>query len=153
MRQLDAIDERILVELRTNGRVSHAQLGEIVRLSRNAVRQRIERLERDGRILGYTIREKELGSPTLSATMLVYRQDRMRGADVLAALQQIPEVVECDVVAGELDLVVRVEAFSPERIQEVWTAVAVLPGVRDITTAMSLRTVIARPRSTAGHGR
>ncbi len=147
MRQLDMIDERILIELRANARVSHAQLGEIVRLSRNAVRQRIERLERDGHILGYTIQEKELGAPNVSATMLVYRQDRMRGADVLAALQQIPEVVQCDVVAGELDLVVRVEAASPERIQEVWTKVADLPGVRDITTAMSLRTVIARAGS------
>lgn len=144
MRQLDSIDQRILVELRQNARTSHAQLGEIVRLSRNAIRQRIERLERDGHILGYTIQERPLGAPPVSATMLVFRQDRMRGADVLAALQQIPEVVQCDVVAGELDLVVRVEAPSPERIQDVWTTVAALPGVRDITTAMSLRTVIAR---------
>ena len=144
MRQLDAIDERILAELRANARVSHAQLGEIVRLSRNAVRQRIERLERDGDILGYTIREQAQDSARVSATMLVHRRDRLRGADVLAALQQMPEVVQCDVVAGELDLVVRVEASSPERIQEVWTAVSELPGVRDITTAMSLRTVISR---------
>lgn len=52
MRDLDPIDQRILAELRTNARISHAQLGEIVRLSRTAVRQRIERLERDGRIRG-----------------------------------------------------------------------------------------------------
>ena len=144
MRQRDAIDERILAELRSNARVSHAQLGEMVRLSRNAVRQRIERLERDGHIRGYTIRENVPDTPSVSAIMLVHRQDRIRGADVLAALQQIPEVVQCDVVAGELDLVVRVEAASPERIQDVWTAVAALPGVRDITTAMSLRMVISR---------
>lgn len=145
-RNLDPIDTRILAELRANARISHARLGELVQLSRNAVRQRIERLERDGFIRGYTILEG-LSDPAVrvSATLLVYRVDRMRGADVIVALRTIPEVVQCDVVAGELDLVVRVEASSPVRIQQIWKQVADLPGVRDITTAMSLSTVIDRP--------
>ena len=52
---LDRADERILGELTHNARMSHAELAEKVNLSRNAVRQRIERLERDGQIQGYTI--------------------------------------------------------------------------------------------------
>lgn len=147
MRDIDPIDQQILSELRANARISHAQLGEVVRLSRTAVRQRIERLERDGRIRGYTIVEK-VGdaAPRVSATLLVYRHDRMRGADVVIALQNIPEIVQCDVVSGEFDLIVRVEADQSERIQQVWQQVADLPGVRDITTAMTLATVIPRPR-------
>lgn len=142
---LDPIDSRILAELRENSRISHAQLGEKVLLSRNAVRQRIERLERDGYILGYTIKERRLdGEKPVSAILLVYRHDRMRGSDVIAGLRALPEVVTCDVVSGELDLVVRVEAPNADRIREVWRLVSEMPGVKDITTAVSLTTVIDR---------
>ncbi|MCX8453675.1 Lrp/AsnC family transcriptional regulator [Paenarthrobacter ureafaciens] len=141
----DNIDGQILAELRQNARISLARLGERVLLSRNAVRQRIERLERDGFIRGYTIREAVDGDrPRVSAVMLVYRQDRMRGSEVIAGLRAIPEVVICDVVSGELDLVVRVEATDAGRIQQIWEQVSAFPGVRDITTALSLSTVIDR---------
>lgn len=147
MREIDVIDQRILAEMRANARISHAQLGEIVRLSRTAVRQRIERLERDGRIRGYTIIEESADAAArVSATLLVYRHDRMRGADVVIALQGIPEIVQCDVVTGDHDLIVRVEADDSARLRAVWQQVADLPGVRDITTAMTLATVIARHR-------
>jgi DNA-binding Lrp family transcriptional regulator len=144
-RPLDEIDLRILEELRINSRISHAKLGEIVRLSRNATRQRIERLERDGYIRGYTIKEGVTGGPSrVRATLLVYRENRMRDNDVIATLNRIPEVIHCDVVTGELDLIVFVEAETQDRVREIWQRLASLPGVRDITTAMALRTVIDR---------
>ncbi|MBT2586350.1 Lrp/AsnC family transcriptional regulator [Arthrobacter sp. ISL-95] len=141
----DEIDAQILSELRRNARISLAQLGEKVLLSRNAVRQRIERLERDGFINGYTIKESAGdGSSTVNAVLLIQRQDRMRGGDVIAGLRAIPEVTSCDVVSGELDLIARVEAPDAARIQEIWRQVSEFPGVRDITTALSLSTVIDR---------
>jgi len=139
------IDARILAELRNNARISLAQLGERVLLSRNAVRQRIERLERDGHISGYTIKESVVdGRSKVSAFLHIQRRDRMRGSDVIAALRAFPEVVTCDVVSGELDMVVRIEAPDVARIQEVWQRVSEFPGVKDITTALSLSTVIKR---------
>lgn len=141
----DEIDAQILAELRRNARISLAQLGELVLLSRNAVRQRIERLERDGYITGYTIKESAGdGTPTVNAVLLIQRHDRMRGGDVIAGLRAIPEIATCDVVSGELDLIVRVEAPGAARIQEIWRQVSEFPGVRDITTALSLSTVIDR---------
>ncbi|UKA51661.1 Lrp/AsnC family transcriptional regulator [Arthrobacter sp. FW305-123] len=141
----DGIDAQILSELRQNARISLAQLGEKVLLSRNAVRQRIERLERDGFINGYTIKESAGdGAATVNAVLLIQRQDRMRGGDVIAGLRAIPEITTCDVVSGELDLVARVEAPDAARIQEIWRQVSEFPGVRDITTALSLSTVIDR---------
>lgn len=53
--RIDPIDERILEELRHDARLPTAELARRVNLSRNAVRQRIERLEREGSIAGYTI--------------------------------------------------------------------------------------------------
>ena len=59
-------------------------------------------------------------------------------------LRSIPEVVLCDVVSGDFDLLVRVEARSLERIQEIWEQIAALPGVTDTVTAMTLSSVIRR---------
>ena len=144
---LDQIDQRILFELLKNARVSHAELASKVLLSRNAVRQRIDRMERQGYIQGYTIVSGTPGHGAVSAFFMVYRKDRVRGSDVIAVLQSIPEVVLCDVVSGDFDLLVRVEARSLERIQDIWEQIAALPGVTDTVTAMTLSSYVGR-----GHG-
>lgn len=115
-------------------------------VSRNAVRQRIERLERSGVIQGYTIitGDGRAGGTAVVALMLVYRQDRMLGGDVIGALKSMPEVVACDVMSGEFDLVVRVEAATADRIREIWQAMSALPGVRDTLTAFALSSMIKR---------
>lgn len=149
---LDAIDEKIIGELARNARLSHAELAQRVLLSRNAVRQRIGRLERAGHIQGYTIirpGEDDARRNAVSALVLVYRSDRMRGGDVLAALKSIPEVVLCDVLSGEFDLMVRIEAASLERVQGIWEQIAGTPGVRDTVTALTLSQVVNRRRPAA----
>jgi Lrp/AsnC family leucine-responsive transcriptional regulator len=141
---LDQIDQEILLELMKNGRISHAELASKVLLSRNAVRQRIDRMERLGYIQGYTVVSGTPGQGGVSAFFMVYRKDRVRGSDVIAVLQSIPEVVLCDVVSGDFDLLVRVEARSLERIQDIWEQIAALPGVTDTVTAMTLSSYVRR---------
>src|SRR6476661_2460746 len=141
---LDQIDQRILAELTKNARISHAELASKVLLSRNAVRQRIDRMERQGYIQGYTVVSGASGLSPVSAFLMVYRKDRVRGLDVISALRSIPEVVLCDVVSGDFDLLVRLEARSLERIQEIWEQIAALPGVMDTVTAMTLSSLIRR---------
>jgi DNA-binding Lrp family transcriptional regulator len=141
---LDRIDQSILAELTRNARVSHAELAAKVLLSRNAVRQRIDRMERQGYIQGYTVMTGAPGQGLVSAFLMVYRKDRVRGSDVISLLQSIPEVVLCDVVSGDFDLLVRVEARSLERIQEIWEQIAAAPGVRDTVTAMTLSNYVRR---------
>ncbi|CAM5453519.1 putative Leucine-responsive regulatory protein [Streptomyces afghaniensis 772] [Streptomyces afghaniensis] len=132
---MDAIDEKIIAELTRNARLSHSELASRVLLSRNAVRQRIERLERHGHIAGYTIvRPGEDTGNVVSALVLVYRQDCMRRGDVLAALKSIPEVVICEILSGDYDIMVRLEAASLERVRVVWENIAQMPGVRDTVT-------------------
>ncbi|MFF7735738.1 MULTISPECIES: AsnC family transcriptional regulator [unclassified Streptomyces] len=144
---MDAVDEKIIAELTRNARMPHSELAVKVLLSRNAVRQRIERLERQGHIAGYTIvRAGEDTGDAVSALVLVYRQDRMRGGDVLAALRRIPEVVVCEILSGDFDIMVRLEAASLERVRGIWEDIAKMPGVRDTVTALTLSSVVNRPR-------
>ncbi len=143
---LDRTDEQILSELKANARISHAELSAKVNLSRNAVRVRIERLEREGFIKGYTITTGD-GPDSRNVTtalIFVYRQDRMRGGDVIQALRNIPEVVACDVMTGDFDLLVRVESTQADRIRQIWQQVSEIPGVRDTLTAFALSPVIRK---------
>lgn len=144
---MDAIDQKIVAELTRNARLSYAELAGTVLLSRNAVRQRIERLERQGHIAGYTIvRAGAETGEVVSALVLVYRQDRMRGGDVLAAITRIPEVVLCEILSGDFDIMVRLEAPSLERVRAIWEDIAQMPGVRDTVTALTLSSVVNRRR-------
>jgi DNA-binding Lrp family transcriptional regulator len=148
---MDSVDEKIIAELTRNARISHSELAGRVLLSRNAVRQRIERLERQGHIAGYTIvRTGESTGDVVSALVLVYRQDRMRGGDVLAALKRIPEVVICEVLSGDFDIMVRLEAATLQRLRDIWEDIAAMPGVRDTVTALTLSSVVNRPRGGKG---
>jgi len=113
-------------------------------LSRNAVRQRLERLEADGVIQGYTIIRGRGDQAATRAVLFVDRVDRMRGVRVLAELKRIPEVVQCDILSGRLDLIVMVEAASAEHLQQVWQQSSALPDVKDIETAVVLSSVIQR---------
>jgi DNA-binding Lrp family transcriptional regulator len=142
-RILDPLDERILAELTANARIAHVGLGAKVNLSRNAVRQRIERLEREGAIQGYTVRLGDSRRPSslISAVIFVYRYDCMRGEEVLAALRSLPDVVQCEVLSGEFDLMLRVNAASPERVHLVWKEISAMPGVENTVTSFVLTTV------------
>ena len=80
----------------------------------------------------------------MSAIVLVYRSDRMRGGGVIAEISQIPEVRRCDVMSGDFDLLVTLEADSMDRIGEIWELLAAVPGVANTVTAVSLTRVIDR---------
>ncbi|HYD78703.1 MAG TPA: Lrp/AsnC family transcriptional regulator [Paucimonas sp.] len=144
--QLDAIDRKIIDELIADARVPIATLAVRVGLSRHAVRHRIDRLEAHKVIAGYTIRltERARGAPLARAIMMVYRKDRIRGADVTTAIAAIPEVTHCFVLSGAFDLIVYIEADSHERVNNIWAQIAALPGVADIVTNFALASVLDR---------
>ncbi len=144
--KLDATDQKILDELVADARIPLATLAGKVGLSRQSVRQRIDRLEGLKVITGYTIRlTQPTASQSVRAVMLVYRKDRMRGADVTTAIARIPEVADCAVLSGEIDLMVQISADSHERINEIWKQISELPGVQNTTTCFVLSTVVHRP--------
>lgn len=144
--ELDAIDRKILDELLADSRIPIATLASRVHLSRHAVRHRIDRLEAHKIIAGYTIRlqSQTQQKPSIRAIMMVYRKDRMRGTDVTDAIIAIPEVTYCYVLSGNFDLIVHVRAETQERISEIWSQLAKLPGVTDTHTTFLLSSVIDR---------
>ena len=135
---LDKIDAKILRVLQKDGRISNLKLAEEVHLSPTAVLERVKRLTRDGFILGY---EAKLNPAKLGAGMLVFIEvllDRT-APDVMevfkAAVQARPEILECHLVAGGFDYLIktRVADMSAYRGM-IGSVIWALPGVRETRT-------------------
>ncbi|MBK9081297.1 MAG: Lrp/AsnC ligand binding domain-containing protein [Rhizobiales bacterium] len=132
--RLDRLDRRILAVLQADGRVSHVDLAERVGLSPTAVTERVKRLVRDGVIAGYGAR---LDPAKLGLEMLVFVEvtlDRTT-ADVFekfdAAVRRAPEVLECHLVAGGFDYLVKARVPDMAHYRRFLGEVLLtLPGVR-----------------------
>ncbi|MCV2362959.1 Lrp/AsnC ligand binding domain-containing protein [Paucibacter sp. DJ1R-11] len=135
---LDKTDARILRVLQTDGRISNLKLAEAVHLSPTAVLERVKRLTREGYILGY---EARLNPEKLGAAMLVFIEILLDRTvqDVMdnfkAAVQARPEILECHLVAGGFDYLLKTRVSDMGAYREfigsvIWT----LPGVRETRT-------------------
>ncbi len=116
---LDTTNRRLLGELQAEARLSVAELGRRVGLSAPAVTERLQRLERDGVILGYhaELNPKALGFP-LSAVIRVRPAPRQlhRVGDIARAT---PEVVDCRRITGDDCYVMTAHVRSVEHLEEV----------------------------------
>jgi Lrp/AsnC family leucine-responsive transcriptional regulator len=135
---LDAIDIRLLRLLQQDGRMSNLKLAEAVHLSPTAVLERVRRLSREGVILGY---EARLDPAKLGAGMLVFVEILLDRTvhDVMdsfrAAVQVRSEILECHLVAGGFDYLLKVRVADMQAYRGflgnvMWN----LPGVRETRT-------------------
>jgi Lrp/AsnC family leucine-responsive transcriptional regulator len=135
---IDKIDAKILRVLQKDGRISNLKLAEEVHLSPTAVLERVKRLTRDGYILGY---EARLNPAKLGAGLLVFVEILLDRTvhDVMdnfkAAVQVRPEILECHLVAGGFDYLLKTRVANMTAYREfigsvIWT----LPGVRETRT-------------------
>jgi Lrp/AsnC family leucine-responsive transcriptional regulator len=137
-RAADRIDMRILRVLQRDGRISNLKLAEQVHLSPTAVIERVRRLTRDGYILGY---EARLNPEKLGAKFLVFIEvvlDRA-STDVVetftATALARPEIIECHMVAGGFDYLLKARVADMRAYRELVSSVIwPLPGVRETRT-------------------
>ena len=135
---LDRIDIRILKALQEDGRISNLKLAEAIGLSPTAVLARVQRLTRDAFILGY---EARLNPLKLGAGMLVFVEvmlDRTTPNvfdQFKAAVQVRPEIMECHMVAGGFDYLLKTRSADMNDYRQFAGSVLwQLPGVRETRT-------------------
>ena len=135
---LDRIDLRILAALQADGRISNLKLAETVALSPTAVLARVQRLTREGFIVGY---RAELNAAKLGRGLVVFVEvllDRTTPNvfdEFKAAVQVHDEVMECHMVAGGFDYLLKTRmadmaAYRAFAGRVLWQ----LPGVRETRT-------------------
>ncbi|MGP9820927.1 Lrp/AsnC ligand binding domain-containing protein [Salinarimonas sp. NSM] len=135
---LDRVDHRILAVLQEDGRISAVELAERIGLSPTATGERLRRLQKDGVILGFSAR---LDPHRVGLGLLVFVEVSLdkttpdvfeRFAD---AVRRAPEVLECHMVAGGFDYLVKTRISDMAAYRRfLGDVLLALPGVRETRT-------------------
>ena len=143
--ELDQTDRRILSVLQKRGRMSNADLSEEVNLSASACHRRVQRLESEGFIRDYValLDPRKLRVP---ATVFVEITLSGQADEVLDAFEKavarIPDVLECHLMAGTADYILKVVAENTDDFARIHRQhLARLPGVAQMQSSFALRTV------------
>jgi DNA-binding Lrp family transcriptional regulator len=143
---MDSIDRQIVALLRQNARRSFQSIGMRVSLSAPAVKRRVDRLEADGVIRGYTaqVDPGRYGWGT-HAIVALYTEGRMAATEVREAVERHPEVEAAYTVAGEASAVLHVRARDTAHLEEALERLRDHAGVTRTQTQIVLSTLFERP--------
>jgi DNA-binding Lrp family transcriptional regulator len=141
---LDPTDVALLALLRDDARAPTAELARKLKLSRTTVQSRMERLQRQQVIAGYTVVvPDELEADLVRAHVLITLAPKRSGA-IEVALRKIPEVRVLHSVSGPFDLIAIVAAASIGELDALIDRIGGLDGVERTTSAIVLSTRIQR---------
>lgn len=132
---LDRIDIRILELLQTDGKISNIKLAEMVNLSPTAALARVQKLTKEGFILGYEARLDPvlLNNAFVVFVEIVIDKTTPNVFEVFTdAIRQIPEIVECHMISGGFDFVVKIRCANMDEFRRISGQVLwQLPGIKE----------------------
>lgn len=141
---LDKIDRAILRVLQRDGRISNVQLADRVGLSESACLRRVRLLEQSGVIDSYVmlIDQTAVGKPGsvfVRVTLEGQQKDKLQQFE--KAIIAVPEVMECYLMSGDVDYMLRVIVKDNMDYMRVHEKLTGLPGVLRVQSSFALRTV------------
>lgn len=140
---LDDIDLKILDLLLADGRMSHTAIGKETDLSGPSVYARVQRLEREGIIRGYTaLLAPEKVGRRLAAFVRVRTQTPGHNEEAFESfIQQEEQIVECHDIDGEDCYILKVRTASTQSLQKLLTTIRNFPGITRTVTTIALETL------------
>ncbi len=143
--QLDRYDNLILEALQKDGRISNVQLAGIVNLSESACLRRVRSLEESGLIERYAalVSQAKVGlSGNVFVHIGLHREEESELAAFEEAVKSIPEVMECFLMTGEFDYLLRVVVSDMADFERLHRdSLTRLPGVARVNSSVAIRTV------------
>ncbi len=143
--ELDAIDRRILNALQRDGRLQNIELAKEVGLSPSPCLRRVRLLEEAGVIERYVA---VLNPAKIGKGLSVFARVWLKGQDAVtvdsftAAIEQLPEVVECHLMAGDCDFLLRVVAADLEDYRQFQIKhLTRLPSVQSVKTEVPMQKI------------
>lgn len=147
--KIDKTDRLILTLLQAEGRLPNADLAERVHLSPSACLRRLQRLEEDGVIEGYSaiLNPHAIERPTTVFIEITLNSQRDAALDAFErAVQACPDILECHLMSGDADYLLRVAVANTEDYERVHRKhLAAFPHVARIRSMFALRAVM-KPR-------
>jgi DNA-binding Lrp family transcriptional regulator len=145
---LDRIDCRILQELQEDGRLSNVELAERVNLSPTPCARRLRRLETEGYIRGYTaiVDPRLIGYSVTAYAFIRLSSNGWQAAEAFEkAVRNLPAVMECSVVSGSSDYLLRIVARDLQDYERfVKRELAVIDAIGTIDSTIVLNRVLDR---------
>ena len=143
--KLDNIDKRILRALQRDGRLQNVELAREVGLSPSPCLRRVKLLEEAGVIDRYVavLNPSKIGAGlSLFARIWLKAQDAETIERFIAAIEQLPQVVECYIMLGDCDFLLRIVAADLEDYRRFQIAhLTRIPGVQNVKTDVPSQTV------------
>jgi DNA-binding Lrp family transcriptional regulator len=143
--KLDDYDRAILDALQRDGRISNVQLAAQIHLSESACLRRVRALEAAGLIQRYAaiVDQQKAGVPVnVFVSVALQRQDQAELQAFEKAVREVPEVMECYLMTGEFDYLLRVVVSDTADFERVHSQhLTRLPGVSRVQSSFALRTV------------
>jgi len=145
--RIDEIDQRILSALQRDGRLSNVQLAQEAGLSESACLRRVKILEESSIIDRYVllVNQRAAGFPVtvfVSVTLDGQQQDKLLAFE--RSIIDIEEVLECSLMSGDADYLLRVICKDNEDFIKVHSKITALPGVHRVQSSFALRSVIKK---------
>ncbi len=146
--KLDRIDRAILHELQIDGRLSNVALAARVNVSGSACLRGVRNLEELGVIGGYAmlVDQSKAGYPSdVFVQISLDRQQREDLENFERAVAEVPEVMECYLMTGDADFLLRVVASDAADFERIHSNYLTrLPGVTRVRSSFSLRTIVKK---------
>ncbi len=146
---LDDLDRRLLAALQANARESTAALARRLGVARTTVLARLERLQRDGVIVGYTVRLAADGAEHQVQAYVAIVTDPKQGRAVTQRLAAIPELRQLCSVSGEYDLIALLRAETTARLDALLDEIGAVPGVLRTNSSVVLALRVDRQGAAA----
>ena len=140
MNNIDDTDRELLALLRHDARMPVATLAAKLKVARGTVQNRMKRLERDGVIVGYTVRVKPQAEAHRIRALMTIVVDGNRGAEVLHALRGHPNVTGLHSTNGRWDLIAELRADTLEAFDRALGNIRLIDGIASTETSLLLST-------------
>lgn len=141
---MDQLDEKLITLLRHNGRRSISDLAIETGASRATIRTRMEKMEQNGTIIGYTvILRADAVENAIRGIMMIEIEGHVTDR-VIRTLGGFPEISEIHTTNGRWDLIVELNAATLSDFDAVLRRIRLVPGITGSETSLLLST----PRST-----
>ena len=137
---MDEMDRQLIALLRANARATVASLAKSLHVARGTVQNRIAKLERDGTIVGYTVRlRSQLDEQGITALMTI-AVEGTRADAVLRTLRGDPAVQTLHTTNGRWDIIAELRADTLEAFDRVLSRIRTVDGIANTETSLLLST-------------
>ena len=137
---MDEIDQKLIALLRENARTPVAALAKKLHVARGTVQNRIARLERDGTIVGYTVRLRPQVEEQHIRALMTVAVEGNRTEAVIRSLRGDPAVGALHTTNGRWDIVAELRADSLEAFDRVLARIRLVEGISNTETSLLLST-------------